>query len=246
MVQGSKEVSVRGFNQGVAVPKRNLSDVTPMRFNLIVRIIPEAEPSQTIAMPESYKRHKDSTRGWFGMIKAVGSAIPKMRKMVGLLKPGTLCLFDESVSIDDPNRCFDWEDERYVMFDVETVMGIRGYKAVKGGTKLAPPEDIHMLGDRLLVRRPKKDDFKITQSKLWIPAGQEKQEVGGVVVATGPGLYNPDRNRHLPMDFKPGDFVLFPKYGATDIKIDGVDFAVIRQDKVLAVVEGETERVKFN
>jgi chaperonin GroES len=121
------------------------------------------------------------------------------------------------------------------MIDIETVMGImpKGTKAPK------------MLGDRVLLRRPKKEDFTQTQSKLWVPVGNEKQEVGGVVVAVGPGLYSHDRDRYLPMDFKIGDFVLFPKYGATDIKIGGVDHAVVRQDKVLAVVEGETDRIQF-
>ncbi len=226
---------MKGFNPGAVIPKRDLTEVRPMRFNLIVRLHPEKEESEYIITPDSVKKHRDTTRGWFGTIIAVGEAIPKMKKMLGVIKPGTVCLFDESVSIDDPNRCFDWQDSRYVLFDVETVMGIlpRG--------KMIP----EMLGDRVLVRKPKKEDFKVTKSKLWIPAGNEKQEVGGVVVAVGPGLYNPERERHLPMGFEAGDYVLFPKYGGTDIKIDGIDHVVLRQDKVLAIVEGETQRLEF-
>jgi len=159
----------------------------------------------------------------------------------GVIKPGTVCLFDESVSIDDPNRCFDWQDDRFVMFDIETVMGV--LKARKGaGFKTAR---IEMLGDRVLVRKPKREDFKITKTKLWVPAGNEKQEVGGVVVAFGPGVYSHEREKYLPMELKRGDFILFPKFGHTDINIEGVNYAVIRQDKVLAVVEGEAERLQF-
>ena len=234
---------MRGFNPGAVIPQRDLSDVVPCKFNLIVRLVPEKEESVYIVTPESVKKHRDSTRGWQGIIAAVGDAIPRMRKMVGKIKPGVVCLFDESVSIDDPNRCFDWEDARYVMFDIETVMGIRPVVGPDG--RLAPAEKVQMLSDRVLVRKPKREDFKVTKSKLWIPAGQEKQEVGGVVVAVGPGLYNHDRDRYLPMESKPGDFALFPKYGATDIKIDGIDYAVIRQDKILATVKGEADRVSF-
>lgn len=226
---------MRGFNPGAVIPKRNLRDVRPMRFNLIVKIHPEKEESEYVITPDSVKKARDTTRGWFGTITAVGEAIPRMKKLLGVIRRGTVCLFDESVSIDDPNRCFDWEDDRYVMFDVETVMGI-----MPKGAKV--PE---MLGDRVLVRKPKKEDFRVTKSKLWVPAGHEKQEVGGVVIAAGPGLYNPERERYLPMGFKAGDYVLFPKYGGTDIKIDGHDHVVVRQDKVLAIVEGETERLQF-
>ena len=240
---------MRGYNKGAVIPKRDLSRVKPMRFSLIVKLIPETEESKYIAMPESVKRHQDNTRGWFGMIMAVGDAIPKMKKMVGDVVPGAVCLFDESVSIDDPNRCFDWGEDRYVMFDIETLMGIVVTKMNKKNPKNGVCDmstKIKMLGDRVLVRRPKREDFRITKTKLWVPEESKKQEVGGVVVSVGPGLYNPDRDRYLPMDFKPGDFVLFPKYGATDIKIDGVAHCVIRQDKILAVVEGETDQIQWN
>lgn len=224
---------MKGFNEGAVIPKRNLRDVRPMRFNLIVKLHAEKEESEYIVMPDSVKKHRDTTRGWIGTVMAVGESIPKMKKLFGSIKPGTVCLFDESVSIDDPNRCFDWEDDRFVMFDVETVMGI-----LKKGK-------VSMLGDRVLVRKPKREDFKITKTKLWVPAGNEKQEVGGVVVEFGPGVYSHEREKYLPMEFKKGDFVLFPKYGHTDIKIDGIDYAVLRQDKILAIVEGEAERLQF-
>jgi chaperonin GroES len=223
---------MRGFNAGAVIPQRNLADVIPRRFNLIVRLHPEKEPSEYILMPESVKRHKDSTRGWFGTVIAAGESVKRMKDLVGVIKAGTVCMFDETVSIDDPNRCFEWENERYVMFDIETVIGVLDKKG-----------KITMLGDRVLVRRTKKEDYKQTASKLWIPEANKAQDLGGVVVAVGPGL--PGSKGRLPMDFKAGDFVLFSKFSGTEIKIKDVDHIVIRQDKLLAVVEGETDRIKF-
>lgn len=224
---------MRGFNPGAVIPKRNLADVTPRRFNLIVRLHPEKEESEYIITPDSVKRHKDSTRGWFGTIIAAGESVKRMRDMIGVIKRGTVCLFDESVSIDDPNRCFEWEDQRYVMMDIETLMGVLDKKG-----------KIQMLGDRALVRRTKREDYKQTKSKLWIPETAKAQDLGGVVVAVGPGL--PGSNGRLAMDFNPGDFVLFSKFSGTDIKIDGVDHLVLRQDRILATVEGEASRIKFS
>jgi chaperonin GroES len=222
---------MRGFNQGAVIPERDLSDVIPMRFNLIVKLHVEKEISEFIVMPESVKKHKDSTRGWFGVVMAVGESIPKMRQLVGTIKPGMMCIFDESVSIDDPNRCFDWKGDRYVMFDIETVMGV------------VKKDKIEMLGDRVLIQRVKANDYKQTKSKLWIPEVSKPQDLGGIVVAAGPGL--PGSKGKLPMDFKVGDFVLFARYSGTDIKILGKDHVVIRQDRILAAVEGEASRIQF-
>lgn len=221
---------MRGFNEGAVIPQRKMDDVQPMRFHLIVKLHPEEKESEYIITPDAIKRHKDSTRGWFGTVTAIGESIKKMKSLVGVIKKGSVCMFDESVSIDDPNRCFDWNKDRFVMFDIETVMGVMEKKKIR------------MLGDRVLVRRPKAEDFKLA-GKLWIPDMAKKQEVGGVVIETGPGL--PGSRGPLPMDFKKGDFVLFPKYGGTDIRIEGIDHVVIRQDKILATVEGEAERVQF-
>lgn len=183
-------------------------------------------------MPESVKRFKDSTRGFFGTITAIGDSIGKMRDIVGVVKPGTVCMFDESVSVDSKDRCFDWGNDRYVMMDVETLMGTVDKKG-----------KITMLGDRVLVRRTKKEDYKQTASKLWIPEANKAQDLGGVVVAVGPGL--PGSRGRLPMDFKAGDFVLFGKFSGTDICIKDVDHLVLRQDRILATVVGETDRIYF-
>lgn len=223
---------MRGFCKGEIVPTRNLADVKPMRFSLIVKLHPEKEISEFVLMPESVKRFKDSTRGFFGTITAVGDSIKNMRDIVGIIKPGTVCMFDESVSVDSKDRCFDWHDDRYVMMDVETLMGVLDKK----GT-------ITMLGDRVLVRRVKKADYKQTASKLWIPEPSKPQDLGGVVVAVGPGL--PGSKGRLPMDFKVNDYVLFGKFAGTDIRIKDVDHVVIRQDKLLAVVDGEIDRIAF-
>ena len=223
---------MKGFNVGAIIPVRNLENVKPRRFNLIVRIHPEEPVSAYVIMPDSVKRVMDTTRGWFGTIIAAGESVKRMSGMIGVINSGTICMFDETVSVDDPHRCFDDDDgNRYVMFDIETVMGVLG-----------PKKKIRMLGDRVLVRRPKVDDFRMI-GKLYVPDTHKPQPVGGVVVGVGPGL--PTESGRLAMDFKVGEFVMFPKFGATDIKIDGVDHVVIRQDKILGVVEGEHERIKW-
>ena len=51
---------MRGFNPGAIIPQRDLSEVKPMRFNLIVRLHPEKKASEIIVEPESAKRAKDS------------------------------------------------------------------------------------------------------------------------------------------------------------------------------------------
>ncbi len=130
-----------------------------------------------------------------------------------------------------------------MIFDIETVMAIV-HKAKKKGQPEV--ERIEMLGDRVLVRRTKGADFKITKSKLWVPANAKKQDVGGVVVAKGSGLYNPERERYIPMDFEVGQFVLFGKYSGTDVRIEGQEYGVIRQDRILATVKGEAAGIEFN
>jgi|CXWL01.1.fsa_nt_gi chaperonin GroES len=223
---------MRGFNQGAVIPTRNLADMKPLPFMLVVRLHPEKEISEYILAPESVRRVKDSTRGWFGSIVAVGDGVKRMKDLIGVIKAGTVCIFDESVSVDDPSRCFDWENERYVMFDISTVLGVQD----KNGL-------ISMLGDYVLVRRVKKADYRMTTSKLWVPEPSKPQDLGGVVAVIGPGL--PGSKGRLPMCVSVGDFVCFPKFGGTDIRVNGVDHIVFRQNKLLCIIKGEMDRIKF-
>ncbi|MCP3873193.1 MAG: co-chaperone GroES [Desulfobacteraceae bacterium] len=90
------------------------------------------------------------------------------------------------------------------------------------------------LSDRILVERVEED----TQTKggIIIPDTAKEKPAEGKIVATGNGRLAED-GKLLPMDVKVGDRILFSKYGGTDVKIDGADYLILRQDDVLGVIE---------
>jgi len=90
------------------------------------------------------------------------------------------------------------------------------------------------LSDRIMVERVEEDAK--TKGGIIIPDTAKEKPAEGKVVATGNGRLGED-GKLLPMDVKVGDRVLFSKYGGTDIKIDGIDYLIMRQDDVLGVVE---------
>ncbi len=90
------------------------------------------------------------------------------------------------------------------------------------------------LSDRILVERVEEDEK--TKGGIIIPDTAKEKPAEGKVVATGNGRMGED-GKLLPMDVKVGDRVLFSKYGGTEVKIDGVDYLIMRQDDVLGVVE---------
>jgi len=90
------------------------------------------------------------------------------------------------------------------------------------------------LSDRILVERVEEDEK--TKGGIIIPDTAKEKPAEGKVVATGNGRMGED-GKLLPMDVKVGDRVLFSKYGGTDVKIDGIDYLILRQDDVLGVIE---------
>ena len=90
------------------------------------------------------------------------------------------------------------------------------------------------LSDRILVERVEEDQK--TKGGIIIPDTAKEKPAEGKVVATGNGRMGED-GKLLPMDVKVGDRVLFSKYGGTEVKIDGTDYLIMRQDDVLGVVE---------
>jgi chaperonin GroES len=75
-----------------------------------------------------------------------------------------------------------------------------------------------------------------TKGGIIIPDTAKEKPVEGKVVATGNGRMGED-GKLLAMDVKVGDRVLFSKYGGTDVKIDGLDYLILRQDDVLGIIE---------
>jgi chaperonin GroES len=90
------------------------------------------------------------------------------------------------------------------------------------------------LSDRILVERVEEDEK--TKGGIIIPDTAKEKPAEGKVVATGNGRMGED-GKLLPMDVKVGDRILFSKYGGTEVKIDGADYLIMRQDDVLGIVE---------
>ncbi|MBC2703029.1 MAG: co-chaperone GroES [Desulfobacula sp.] len=90
------------------------------------------------------------------------------------------------------------------------------------------------LSDRILVERVDEDEK--TKGGIIIPDTAKEKPAEGKIVATGNGRMGED-GKLLPMDVKVGDRVLFSKYGGTDVKIDGSDYLILRQDDVLGIIE---------
>ncbi|MFP4085558.1 MAG: co-chaperone GroES [Desulfobacteraceae bacterium] len=93
---------------------------------------------------------------------------------------------------------------------------------------------IRPLKDRILVVRIEEDDK--TAGGIIIPDTAKEKPQEGKVVAVGPGKKD-DTGKIIPLEVKKDDRVLFAKYGGTDIKIDGVEHLILREDDILGIVE---------
>ncbi|MBT3177152.1 MAG: co-chaperone GroES [Desulfobacula sp.] len=90
------------------------------------------------------------------------------------------------------------------------------------------------LSDRILVERVEEDAK--TKGGIIIPDTAKEKPAEGKIVSMGNGRMGED-GKLIPMDVKVGDRILFSKYGGTDVKIDGSDYLILRQDDVLGVIE---------
>ena len=93
---------------------------------------------------------------------------------------------------------------------------------------------IRPLNDRILVKRLEEE----TKSKggIIIPDSAKEKPAEGEIVAVGPGRTN-DKGDRIAMQVKVGDRVLFSKYGGSDVKLDGQDYLIMREDDILGVLE---------
>src|SRR4051812_34227551 len=100
-------------------------------------------------------------------------------------------------------------------------------------------ESIHMkvrpLHDRIIVSRIEEGEQKV--GGIIIPDTAKEKPQQGKVIAVGSGKAKDDGKR-VPLDVKSGDTILFGKYSGQEIKLDGDEFLIMREDEVLAVVEG--------
>jgi chaperonin GroES len=94
--------------------------------------------------------------------------------------------------------------------------------------------NLRPLQDRIIVKRVEEETK--TAGGLFIPETAKEKPQRGEIVAVGNGKKTED-GKVLPLDVKVGDVVLFGKYAGTEIKVDGDDFLMMREDDILAVVE---------
>ena len=93
--------------------------------------------------------------------------------------------------------------------------------------------NIRPLNDRLLVQRLEEEEK--TAGGIIIPDSAKEKPAQGKVVAVGPGKAN-DAGERVALQVKEGDVILFSKYGGTDVKLDGEDYLIMREDDVLGIV----------
>ena len=91
------------------------------------------------------------------------------------------------------------------------------------------------LEDRVVVRTLEAE--QTTASGLVIPDTAKEKPQEGEVLAVGPGRWDDEGDKRIPMDVKVGDVVLYSKYGGTEVKYDGEEYLVLSARDILAVVE---------
>jgi chaperonin GroES len=94
--------------------------------------------------------------------------------------------------------------------------------------------NLRPMQDRIIVKRV--DEETKTAGGIFIPDTAKEKPQQGEVVAVGKGKKTED-GKVIPMDVKPGDKVLFGKYAGTEIKLEGQDYLIMREDDILGVVE---------
>ena len=95
--------------------------------------------------------------------------------------------------------------------------------------------NIRPLQDRVIVRRVKEEEK--TKGGLYIPDTAKEKPVEGTVIAVGNGKILEDGTVRK-LDVKAGDRVLFGKYSGTEVKVEGEEHLILREDDILGVVEG--------
>ena len=93
--------------------------------------------------------------------------------------------------------------------------------------------NITPLHDRVIVRRI--EEGEQVRGGIIIPDSAKEKPQEGEVVAAGAGKYKEDGTRQ-PLDVKPGDRVLFGKYSGSEIKIDGEELLIMREDEILGII----------
>ena len=95
------------------------------------------------------------------------------------------------------------------------------------------------LHDRLLVRRV--EESEVTRGGILIPDTAKDKPQEGEVISVGKGKVN-EEGKVFPLAVKEGDRILFGKYAGTEIKLDGEEFVIMREEEVLGIITGATKK----
>lgn len=93
---------------------------------------------------------------------------------------------------------------------------------------------IRPLQDRVIVKRVAEEAK--TKGGIIIPDTAKEKPVEGEIIAVGPGKF--EDGKRVELSVKPGDRVLFGKYAGTEVKLDGEEHLILREDDILGVLEG--------
>ena len=101
--------------------------------------------------------------------------------------------------------------------------------------------NVRPLHDRIIVQRIEEGEQKV--GGIIIPDSAKEKPQQGKVIAAGSGKSKDDGKR-VPLDVKAGDLILFGKYSGQEIKLEGDEYLIMREDEVLAVIEDGTGEKK--
>ena len=100
--------------------------------------------------------------------------------------------------------------------------------------------NITPLHDRVIVKRI--EEKETVKGGIIIPDSAKEKPQEGEVIAVGAGKR--EKGELIPLDVKPGDRVLFGKYGGTEIKLDGEEYLILREEEILAKLSGAAKAAK--
>jgi chaperonin GroES len=101
--------------------------------------------------------------------------------------------------------------------------------------------NVKPLHDRIIVQRLDEGEQKI--GGIIIPDSAKEKPMQGKVLAVGDGRITEDGKR-IPLDVHAGDLILFGKYSGQEIKLDGTEYLIVKEDEVLAVIDDATATKK--
>ena len=97
--------------------------------------------------------------------------------------------------------------------------------------------NVKPLHDRIIVQRLDEGEQQI--GGIIIPDSAKEKPMQGKVLAVGDGRITEDGKR-IPLDVRPGNLILFGKYSGQEIKLDGTEYLIVKEDEVLAIIDDAT------